>query len=91
MGNPLVQERRGVTTDRRKTRREGGTFNSEITMRREARKTLTNLHTIQRLRNYVICARAELAGDPSNALLGEFIRVNERLIVEEEGKSIEEA
>ncbi|MEO8673865.1 MAG: hypothetical protein ABI411_21355 [Tahibacter sp.] len=59
-----------------------------MTMRHEARKTLTNLHTIQRLRNYVVRARAELTGDPGNTLLHEFIRVTERLIVEEEAKLV---
>ncbi|MBL8300257.1 MAG: hypothetical protein JNN30_18115 [Rhodanobacteraceae bacterium] len=48
-----------------------------------ARQTLTEIRTIQRLEAYVRCARAELASNPRDELLREFIRLNEALIREE--------
>jgi hypothetical protein len=48
-----------------------------------ARQTLTDIRTIQRLESYVRCARAELASNPHDELLCEFIRINEGLIREE--------
>ncbi|MEO8672781.1 MAG: hypothetical protein ABI411_15795 [Tahibacter sp.] len=55
-------------------------------MRNEARKTLSQIHTINRLEHYVKCARMELASCPHNELLREFIRINEKLIEEERSK-----
>lgn len=52
-------------------------------MHAAARKTLADIRTIQRLETYVRCARAELASNPGDDLLREFIRINETLIREE--------
>ncbi|MCQ4165096.1 hypothetical protein [Tahibacter harae] len=52
-------------------------------MQAAARKTLADIRTIQRLETYVRCARAELASNPGDDLLREFIRINETLIREE--------
>lgn len=52
-------------------------------MNTAARQTLTDIRTIQRLESYVRCARAELASNPRDELLREFIRINEALIREE--------
>ncbi|UXI69849.1 hypothetical protein [Tahibacter amnicola] len=60
-------------------------------MRTEARKTLSTIHTIQRLEDYVRCARAELASCPEDELLREFIRINERLILEEKRRLLDVA
>ena len=51
---------------------------------RECHLSLSALsRTIQRLESYVRCARAELASNPHDELLREFIRINETLIREE--------
>lgn len=55
-------------------------------MQAAARKTLADIRTIQRLETYVRCARAELASNPGDELLREFIRLNEALIREERQK-----
>lgn len=52
-------------------------------MQAAARKTLADIRTIQQLETYVRCARAELASNPGDELLREFIRINEALIREE--------
>ena len=52
-------------------------------MRAEARQTLTQIRTLARLEAWIRCAKAELASTPDDDLLAEFIRVNERLLVEE--------
>jgi hypothetical protein len=55
-------------------------------MRQEARDTLTAIKTLTRLEAWIRCAKAELASTPQDELLAEFIRVNERLLVEEQRK-----
>jgi hypothetical protein len=55
-------------------------------MQAAARQTLTDIRTIQRLECYVRCARAELASNPDDDLLREFIRLNESLIRDERAK-----
>ncbi len=55
-------------------------------MRKEARETLAAIKTLTRLEAWIRCAKAELASSPKDELLAEFIRVNERLLVEERRK-----
>lgn len=55
-------------------------------MQAAARQTLIDIRTIQRLECYVRCARAELASNPGDDLLREFIRLNESLIRDERAK-----
>lgn len=55
-------------------------------MQAQARDTLAEIGVIQRLETYVCCARAELASDPGNDLLREFIRLNEALARKERAK-----
>lgn len=43
---------------------------------------------IQRLESYVYCARAELASDPHNETLREFIRLNEALARKERARLV---
>lgn len=58
----------------------------EYVMQPAARQTLADIRTIQRLECYVRCARAELASNPGDDLLREFIRINETLIREERAR-----
>jgi hypothetical protein len=55
-------------------------------MRPEARRTVSHLHSVVRLEQWIRCARAELASCPDNELLREFIRLNEQLLAEERDK-----
>ncbi len=55
-------------------------------MRKEARETLSAIKTLTRLEAWIRCAKTELASTPHDELLAEFIRVNERLLVEEREK-----
>ena len=55
-------------------------------MRKEARETLTAIKTLSRLEAWIRCAKAELASSPQDELLAEFIRVNERLLIDERRK-----
>lgn len=43
-------------------------------------------NALRRLENCLRCARAELASDPANALLREFIELNEALVRKERAK-----
>lgn len=56
------------------------------TMRPQARETLAAIKSLTRLEAWIRCARAELASSPSDELLAEFIRINERLLAEERRK-----
>lgn len=60
-------------------------------MQAAARQTLADIRTIQRLESYVRCARAELASNPQDELLREFIRLNEMLIREERARLLSAA
>lgn len=60
-------------------------------MQAAARQTLADIRTLQRLEAYVRCARAELASNPQDDLLREFIRINETLIHEERTRLISAA
>ena len=55
-------------------------------MHAQAREALAEIRQIQRLESYVCCARAELASDPGNELLREFIRLNEALARKERAR-----
>jgi hypothetical protein len=57
-------------------------------MRYEARQTLAHIRSVQRLEDYVRCARAELASNPRNEFLREFIRLNEQLIENEKARLV---
>lgn len=63
----------------------------EPPMQAAARQTLADICTIQRLESYVRCARAELASNPQDELLREFIRLNEMLIREERARLLSAA
>lgn len=63
----------------------------EPPMQAAARQTLADIRTIQRLESYVRCARAELASNPQDELLREFIRLNEMLIREERARLLSAA
>jgi hypothetical protein len=55
-------------------------------MHPQARQTLREIHTLQRFENYVRCARAELASDPSNTKLSAFINMIEMMVREKKAK-----
>ncbi len=55
-------------------------------MRPEARRTVSHIHSVVRLEQWIRCARAELASCPHDELLREFIRLNEQLLLEERAK-----
>ena len=52
-------------------------------MHREARQTLSQIHSLQRFEDYIRIARAELASDPGNERLRAFIDMIETLVREE--------
>ena len=58
-------------------------------MHHEARHTLREIHCLQRFENYIRCARAELASDPSNDRLRVFIDMIELLVREEKAKLLQ--
>ena len=59
------------------------------TMRHEALQTLRVIRSIKRFDEYVIIARAELAGDPENRHLCAFVKTVETLVRDEKAKLIE--
>lgn len=61
-------------------------FNRRKAVSREARTTLAKIRNLARLEAWIRCAKAELASTPHDALLAEFIRMNEILLIEEREK-----
>jgi hypothetical protein len=60
-------------------------------MHPQARQTLREIHSLQRFENYIRCARAELASDPSNAKLRAFIDMIEVMVREEKANLLQAA
>ncbi|SFN09980.1 hypothetical protein [Dokdonella immobilis] len=55
-------------------------------MRTEARSILSQIRALTRLEAWIRSAKAELDHAPDDALLAEFIRLNEQLLIEEREK-----
>jgi hypothetical protein len=60
-------------------------------MHPQARQTLRDIHRLQRFEDYIRCAHAELASDPSNTKLRAFIDMIEALVREEKAKLLRDA
>lgn len=56
-------------------------------MKPHERRILEDLATIAKLETWLRCARAELASDPDNPLLGEFVLLVARRILEKRNQN----